>query len=156
MSVILLSFPREARGSALGLVGLVISFAPAVGPVLGGLLVDVVGWRALFCISAALGVVVILVAAAVLTFVGGLAMCLYDVGSPLWLVVLANLLLCADMQMIITPVNTWGVNSLDNRLVQHATAVTNTMNQVGASVGTALIMSISALGSSVAAGASDL
>ena len=44
LSIILLMFPRERRGTAMGLVGLVIGFAPAVGPVVSGLLVDTVGF----------------------------------------------------------------------------------------------------------------
>lgn len=60
MALILLVFPREKRGQAMGLVGLVIGFAPAVGPSLGGFLVDVVGWRVLFCIVVCLAVIIIL------------------------------------------------------------------------------------------------
>ena len=52
-----------SRGKAMGLVSLVIGFAPAIGPTLGGLLVDVVGWRALFCIVVAFSVLIILFAA---------------------------------------------------------------------------------------------
>ena len=63
MSLILLTFPRESRGKAMGLVSLVIGFAPAIGPTLGGLLVDVVGWRALFCIVVVFSVLIILFAA---------------------------------------------------------------------------------------------
>ena len=62
MSLILLTFPRESRGAAMGLVGLVIAFAPAIGPTAGGLLVDVVGWRALFGVVVAVSVVVIVLA----------------------------------------------------------------------------------------------
>lgn len=60
MTVILLVFPREKRGSAMGVIGLIIGFAPAVGPSLAGLLVDSVGWRALFAIVSALSVIVLL------------------------------------------------------------------------------------------------
>lgn len=42
-TVILLVFPREKRGTAMGVIGLIIGFAPAVGPSLSGLLVDSVG-----------------------------------------------------------------------------------------------------------------
>lgn len=62
-TLILLVFPREKRGAAMGLVGLVISFAPAIGPVVSGVLVDSVGWRYLFMIVAALTAVIIVVAA---------------------------------------------------------------------------------------------
>lgn len=59
-TLILLIFPREHRGQAMGIVGLIMSFAPAVGPSLSGVLVDSVGWRALFAIVSVLAVLVIL------------------------------------------------------------------------------------------------
>lgn len=303
ISLILLSFPRESRGAAMGIVGLVIGFAPAIGPTVGGLLVDLIGWRALFCVVVALSVLVILLAArtlenydgfprsrfdvvsvifstlglapllyglssfassdhaevcvgliifgliflalfahrqfsidepllrleimksrryrtgavtimflqatmiglgvlmplyiqnvlgfsatisglvtlpgavlgalaglyagkvfdrhgvrvitvvgASLGFLSGIGMMLYDVQSPLWFVILANVVNGVSLQCLTTPINTWGVNSLNNDLVQHATSVTNTLNQVGGSLGTALIMSFSAVGSSMAIG----
>ncbi len=36
------------RGALLGIVGLVVSFAPALGPVLGGLITEYLGWRWVF------------------------------------------------------------------------------------------------------------
>lgn len=77
---------------------------------------------------------------------GAIGMFLLDAGSSLLFFVVAYVFVGAGLQMLTTPINTWGVNSLDNALVQHATAVTNTMNQVGGSLGTALIMSFSAMG----------
>lgn len=303
MSLILLSFPRESRGQAMGLVSLVIAFAPAVGPSLGGLLVDLVGWRALFCVvvvctaivlvfaakvlanregfprtsadalsivlsslglvsllygissfasspvpavcvvlmivgivllalfawrqfkldepmlrlevfksrryrTAALtcavlqavliglsvlmplyiqnvlghsatvsglitlpgavlgafgsllaghmfdrsGVRVISLVGVVMLVAGCVGMVFYGVDSVVPYVIAANAVTCLAIQLLFTPINTWGVNSLSNDLVQHATSVTNTMNQVGASLGTALIMSFSAVGSAAAQG----
>lgn len=61
-TVILLVFPREMRGTAMGAIGLIIGFAPAIGPSLAGLLVDSVGWRWLFGIVSMLTLVVILLA----------------------------------------------------------------------------------------------
>ena len=307
MSLILLTFPRESRGKAMGLVSLVIGFAPAIGPTLGGLLVDVVGWRALFCIVVAFSVLIILFAARALKnregfprtsadapsiifssiglasllyglssfassdhvelcvalmviglifvglfvrrqfkieepmlrlevlysrryrmafivcallqailiglsvimplyiqnvlgysatisglatlpgallgavagliggkifdqhgvrgvalggvaalFIGCVGMFFYAIDSSMVLVVAANMVTCGSLQILFTPINTWGVNSLNNELVQHATATTNTVNQVGASLGTALIMSFSALGTSMAPGGTNL
>ncbi|RNF39709.1 DHA2 family efflux MFS transporter permease subunit [Planococcus salinus] len=43
-------FPIEKRGQAMGLFGLVISFAPAIGPTLSGWIVEQYPWRALFYI----------------------------------------------------------------------------------------------------------
>lgn len=48
MTSILMIFPSEKRGAAMGLIGLVIMFAPAVGPTLSGLIVDSLSWRWLF------------------------------------------------------------------------------------------------------------
>ncbi len=307
MSLILLTFPRESRGQAMGIVSLVISFAPAIGPSLGGVLVDVVGWRMLFFVVVAVSAIVILFAAKTLvnyegfprtsadlpsivlstlglasllyglssfasssntllcviliavgfilvglfvrrqfsleepmlrlevlksrryrtgacvvailqailiglgvlmplyiqnvlghsatisglatlpgaalgacaglfagrvfdrfgvravSLIGGcvlmlgcIGMMLYGAASSLSLVILAYAITGVGLQLLMTPVNTWGVNSLDNELVQHATSVTNTMNQVGGSLGTALIMSFSAVGVSLAVQGSDV
>ena len=77
-TVILLVFPREKRGTAMGVIGLIIGFAPAVGPSAAGLLVDSVGWRALFAIVTALSVVVIVLAVAVLRNYGSFARAPFD------------------------------------------------------------------------------
>nr|WP_081834670.1 MFS transporter [Geomicrobium sp. JCM 19039] len=50
-TVLLLVYPREQRGFAMGLVGLVINVAPAIGPVISGLLVDSFSWRAVFYVT---------------------------------------------------------------------------------------------------------
>src|SRR5699024_8755919 len=43
-----LVFPVNRRGTAMGLFGLVIAFAPAIGPTLSGFLVDQFPWRSVF------------------------------------------------------------------------------------------------------------
>ncbi|HEX7064944.1 MAG TPA: MDR family MFS transporter [Bacillales bacterium] len=47
-TVFLLIFPVEKRGAAMGMVGLVIAFAPAIGPTLSGWIVESYSWRVLF------------------------------------------------------------------------------------------------------------
>jgi EmrB/QacA subfamily drug resistance transporter len=47
--------PPEKRGTAMGLYGLGIVFAPGVGPTLGGYLVDYVDWRLIFFINLPIG-----------------------------------------------------------------------------------------------------
>lgn len=294
-TVILLIFPREKRGSAMGIVSLAIGFAPAIGPSISGLLVDSVGWRALFLLVCALAVVIVLFAIFLLESYGefeptsfdkpsvvlcslGLLSLLYGLSSitsaevialPLALIVVGVILLiffvrrqlklevpllkvsilktrnyaltvgivaglqaalvgtgvllpiylqnllgisaletgiimlpgavigailgyfagrwfdkfgprkviipCAFILLLggcgliafsldtpipfiiavytclsvgitgtITPINTWGINSLDNSVIQHANALSNTLNQVGASLGTAILVSLSA------------
>lgn len=294
-TVILLIFPREKRGSAMGIVSLAIGFAPAIGPSISGLLVDSVGWRALFLLVCALAIVIVLFAIFLLESYGefeptsfdkpsvvlcslGLLSLLYGLSSitsaevialPLALIVVGVILLiffvrrqlklevpllkvsilktrnyaltvgivaglqaalvgtgvllpiylqnllgisaletgiimlpgavigailgyfagrwfdkfgprkviipCAFILLLggcgliafsldtpipfiiavytclsvgitgtITPINTWGINSLDNSVIQHANALSNTLNQVGASLGTAILVSLSA------------
>lgn len=304
-TVILLVFPREKRGTAMGVIGLIIGFAPAVGPSVAGILVDSVGWRALFAIVTTLGVVVVVLSACLLRNYGdfarttfdklsvalstvGLVCLLYglstfastenmamtlaliavgivfvvlyvrrqlklpqpmlnvrilktrqyataacviiivqasllgtEVITPLYIqgtlgftatmsglamlpgavigaftglisgrlfdrfgvrkvavpgvlvavlgasglaslgidatfikVMLTVTTLIIGLQFTMTPLNTWGVNSLDNRVIQHAQALSNTMNQVAGSFGTALLVSVAALAPMVAPEAS--
>ncbi len=58
MNVILVSFPIEKRGSAMGLLGLVMIFAPAIGPTLSGWLVEHYDWPVLFHVVSPIAVVV--------------------------------------------------------------------------------------------------
>src|SRR5690625_4835836 len=44
----LLIFPPHRRGTVMGIIGLVIMFAPAIGPTLSGIIVEYLGWRFLF------------------------------------------------------------------------------------------------------------
>lgn len=50
-NTILIIFPVEKRGAAMGLIGLVIMFAPAVGPTIAGLLIEALNWHYIFWIS---------------------------------------------------------------------------------------------------------
>jgi DHA2 family multidrug resistance protein-like MFS transporter len=43
-------FSKEHRGFAMGLAGLVIQFAPAIGPTVTGLIIDQASWRVPFII----------------------------------------------------------------------------------------------------------
>lgn len=47
-NVFLLIYPPHKRGKIMGLIGLVIMFAPAIGPTLSGIIVEYLGWRYLF------------------------------------------------------------------------------------------------------------
>lgn len=303
-SVILLVIPRERRGSAMGIIGLVIGFAPTIGPSLSGVLVDTVGWRAIFVIVAVVAAIIVACAAKMLksygefkrsrfdllsvvlstcglicllyglssvssstnlgltvglivagialvglyayrqlnlaepmlrvdilktanyrtvvivialfqaaligmetvmplyiqgvlgqsatvsgltllpgaligAFTGMLAGRLFDkfgvrvpvligaavilcgvlgftqfrADSPIVLVSVMYAVLAIGIQFTMTPVNTWGVNSLPNEAIQHTQSTSNTINQVAASFGTALLVSVSA---TVSGAASDL
>ena len=290
ITIIMLTFPREKRGSAMGVVGLIISFAPAIGPSVSGVIVDSLGWRVLFVVVAALAVVVVLFSAfllenanrfarvsldppsvalllvgmvslllgisrltssenvaveiglivavafrqtkletpllrvqvlksrkfrtavlliallqaslvgselvlpiyvqdvmaqtatvsgllmlpgavlgalcgvlsgrlfdrygvrgvtafgAVVMSVAALGVTQFNMTMPILLVACVYTVISIGIQFLITPLNTWGVNSLDNSVVQHANALSQSTNQVGASIGTCFISSLIALG----------
>ena len=63
MTVLLVSFPVEKRGAAMGIFGLVIAFAPAIGPTVGGIVVDTADWHIMFLGISALTAVVLVLAA---------------------------------------------------------------------------------------------
>jgi EmrB/QacA subfamily drug resistance transporter len=58
--------PPERLGAAMGLYGLGIIVAPALGPTLGGLLVEYVDWRFIFFVNVPVGVLGLIAAVAVL------------------------------------------------------------------------------------------
>lgn len=59
-NVILTVIPPERRGRVMGLFGLVIMFAPAIGPTVSGLIVDYLSWRWLFYLVLPIAVIAIL------------------------------------------------------------------------------------------------
>jgi DHA2 family lincomycin resistance protein-like MFS transporter len=50
-NTILVVYPPEKRGAAMGFVGLVIMFAPATGPTVAGLLIEYLTWHYIFWLS---------------------------------------------------------------------------------------------------------
>lgn len=50
-NTILIIFPAEKRGAAMGIIGLVIMVAPAVGPTIAGLLIENLSWHWIFWLS---------------------------------------------------------------------------------------------------------
>lgn len=48
--VILIIIPEGKRGFAMGIYGLAVTFAPVVAPMVAGLIIDALGWRAIFYI----------------------------------------------------------------------------------------------------------
>ncbi|WP_421996067.1 DHA2 family efflux MFS transporter permease subunit [Reyranella sp.] len=51
MATIFSVFPPDRRGMAMGVFGLGVVFAPAIGPTLGGLMIEYFSWRYVFFIS---------------------------------------------------------------------------------------------------------
>ncbi|GAA1958945.1 DHA2 family efflux MFS transporter permease subunit [Agromyces allii] len=57
MAIITRIFPPQQRGAAMGLWGAVAGVAALVGPILGGLLVDSLGWEWIFIVNVPVGVI---------------------------------------------------------------------------------------------------
>jgi EmrB/QacA subfamily drug resistance transporter len=61
MNVMLVSFPIEKRGAAMGIFGLVLMGAPAIGPTLSGWLIEHYDWRMLFHFVTPISAIVLLI-----------------------------------------------------------------------------------------------
>nr|WP_269668105.1 MDR family MFS transporter [Staphylococcus gallinarum] len=59
-TILFLLFPVEKRGTAMGLFGLVIAFAPAIGPTLSGVLVEHLSWRSVFYVVLPIAIIIII------------------------------------------------------------------------------------------------
>ena len=60
MNVMLVSFPIEKRGAAMGVFGLILMFAPAIGPTLSGWIIEHYDWRMLFHFITPIAIIVLL------------------------------------------------------------------------------------------------
>ncbi|MDF5721739.1 MAG: MFS transporter [Rhizonema sp. PD37] len=49
-------FPQSERGRALGIIGAVVSLGVALGPTVGGLLINIAGWRTIFLVNVPIGI----------------------------------------------------------------------------------------------------
>ena len=66
MSIVFQEFPPEERNMAMGLWGISVAVAPAIGPTLSGYLVDYWNWRYIFTINIPVGLVGYILASLVL------------------------------------------------------------------------------------------
>src|SRR5699024_11364553 len=57
MTIFMLIYPVNKRGFAMGIAGLVISFAPAIGPSFSGWLIYFLPWRAVFYVVLSLAII---------------------------------------------------------------------------------------------------
>ena len=71
MAIVYELFEPEERGQALGIWGVAVMAAPAVGPVLGGTVVSEIGWRWLFLVNVPIGVVGVFLTMRLLRETGG-------------------------------------------------------------------------------------
>ena len=62
LTMVYMIVPRHKIGAAMGMYGLGIIFAPAIGPALGGYLVEYLSWRLVFYINVPIGIVGVIAA----------------------------------------------------------------------------------------------
>lgn len=67
LGIVLAASPPDRRAAAIGIWGAAAAVAALVGPTVGGILVDLVGWRAVFLINLPIGALILFGAARVVT-----------------------------------------------------------------------------------------
>lgn len=142
IDVLLPLFLQNSLGQTPTVTGLVMAPAALVGAVTGIIAGRIFDKR---------GVRNIVLFGATLLECSAIALCLC--GADTWAVIVA-LIYCVETigwQCVSTPSDTWGINSLPNEIIQHGNAVMATIMQVGASFGTAAIVSLTAFGPQFAA-----
>jgi EmrB/QacA subfamily drug resistance transporter len=77
-------------------------------------------------------------------FASAVGLCFIGIDTSIVLIAALYMVETFGWQMVATPTNTWGINSLPNEVIQHGTAVLDTLMQVGAAFGTATIVSLTA------------
>lgn len=129
-------FIQQVLGQSATISGLIMMPGAVLGALCGflsGRLFDRFGIRILALTGSAI------------IFIAAILICLLSSDSSILTVVLATMIFGFSIQALLTPMNTWALNSLNNDVIQHANAVSNTVNQVAGSFGTAFIISLSAL-----------
>jgi EmrB/QacA subfamily drug resistance transporter len=66
MSMIYQVFPKERIGLALGIWGIASMAAPAIGPTLGGYIIEKLDWRLIFNLNVPIGIIGVILAAVIL------------------------------------------------------------------------------------------
>ena len=61
MTVLMLTFPLEKRGLAMGLFGIVMAFGPAIGPTAAGAVIDAADWHIVFYVVTILSAIVAII-----------------------------------------------------------------------------------------------
>lgn len=115
MAMITRVFPAQQRGAAMGVWGAVAGVATITGPVLGGLLVETVGWEWIFYVNIPVGAVALWLSLRRLPALPTHARSLDGVGVVLSVVGLSLLVFglqegeTFDWGTIVGPVTVWGV-----------------------------------------------
>ncbi|SMB89840.1 drug resistance transporter, EmrB/QacA subfamily [Thermanaeromonas toyohensis ToBE] len=118
MAMIYRMVPRERFGSAMGVFGIAILVAPAIGPTLGGYLVEYVDWRWIFTINLPVGLLGILLSLFFLPEFPGIPIGHLDIGGA---VTSGTGLFC--LLLALSKGNDWGWRQENTVLLLYTSAV---------------------------------
>ena len=124
---------QTAMGASALETGMVMLPAAAVGIIispLSGIIFDKFGPRVISIIGLALMTAALF------------ALSRMGADSPIFLVAVLCAAQAAGQSLANMPVNTWGVNALENNLIAHGNAIANTGRQVAGGLGTAIIVTL--------------
>lgn len=109
VTVLMLIFPIEKRGAIMGIMGLVITAGPALGPTLSGIIISASSWHYIFWISAVLYLIVLVLAISKTEHVGEiskpkidiLSICLSTIGFAGLIFALSSMAEVAFTELIV-------------------------------------------------------
>jgi len=77
-----------------------------------------------------------------LTIIGSIPLSMLSENTPLVFITVAYCVRLIGLSLVNMPINTWGLNTLENSIMSHGTAIGNTLRNVAGSLGTALLITI--------------
>ena len=107
MALLLPEYPAEKRSTALGIFASITSLAAAAGPVIGGALIDWVGWRSAFFVNVPIGLAAFVLGRRVLVE----SRDEHAVGIPDPLSIVTGIGSVGLLALVITQGNSWGYTS---------------------------------------------
>jgi MFS transporter, DHA2 family, lincomycin resistance protein len=120
----------------------------------GGLLLGLLG-RPVGALFDRVGARPLVIPGAVLMAAGLLLFSTLGPGPPLGVVVAFHLVLMGGLALMMTPLMTEALGSLPDELYSHGSAILSTLQQVAGALGTALFVTVAALGSAAAGASPD-
>lgn len=133
LSVILPIYIQTIQGYSATMTGLVFlpgAFCMGIMSILSGRLFDSHGPRKPVLIGAG----------ALMS--ASFCLALLDAKSPLILIFIIYSVNSAGVALLNTPLSTWALNSLDEKLIHHGSAVLNTLRQASGAIGTAVLVTV--------------
>lgn len=78
----------------------------------------------------------------IITILGTLPLAMLSETTPLVWIGITYCVRLLGLSLVNMPINTWGLNTLDNEVMSHGTAIGNTLRNVAGSLGTALLITV--------------